>query len=214
VAVHAVDISDESAVEALIAFAVERFGRLDVVDNNAARQALPGDTLIATMDVELWDSVFAVNARGTMLMCKHAIPAMAANGGGAIVNIASGTATAGDDFASAYACTKAAIITLTRYVATQCAHQGIRCNAISPGLIRTPTLEGALPEAARDVFVAHKLAGRLGEPRDIAELVLFLASDRSSFITGQVVAADGGFFAHLPSVPALRSLMAQMAPAV
>ena len=149
-----VDISDEAAVEALIAFAVERFGRLDVVDNNAARQALPA-TAHATMDVELWDSVFAVNARGTMLMCKHAIPAMAA-GGGADREHRSGTATAGDDFATAYACTKAAIITLTRYVATQCAQRGFAATRSLPAHPDTDARGRAARTDSRRLR-AHKL---------------------------------------------------------
>jgi NAD(P)-dependent dehydrogenase (short-subunit alcohol dehydrogenase family) len=210
VAHRAVDISDERQVQELIAFAMKRFSRLDVVDNNAARQGLAGDTTVTQMDAALWDGVFAVNARGTMLMCKHAIPAMIETGGGSIVNIASGTAQGGDDFATAYACTKAAIQTLTRYVATQYGHRGIRCNAIAPGLIRTPMLESTLPEPMREVFVAHKLVGRLGEPRDIAELVLFLASPRSSIITGQVISADGGFFAHLPTVDGERRVLREL----
>jgi NAD(P)-dependent dehydrogenase (short-subunit alcohol dehydrogenase family) len=210
VAHRAVDIADEESVRGLVDFTVETFGRLDVVDNNAARGGDPGDALVGDMSVEIWDGVFAVNARGTMLMCKHSVRAMVETGGGSIVNISSGTAQGGDDHASAYACTKAAIQTLTRYVATQYGHQGIRCNAIAPGLVRTPLLESVFPEQLAQIYVAHKLVGRMGEPRDIAELVCFLASDRSSYITGQIIAADGGFFAHLPPVPEVRRWVADM----
>ncbi len=208
VAHHPVDISDEASVRTLIDFAVERFGRLDVVDNNAARGGGPADARLVEMDVEVWDATFAVNARGAMLMCKHAIPRMIETGGGSIVNISSGTAQGGDDVATAYACTKAAVDTLTRYVATQYGAGGIRCNAIAPGLVRTRLLESVLPEPILDVFVAHKPVGRIGEPRDIAELVHFLASDRSAFITGQLIGADGGYFSHLPTVPQVRGLAA------
>jgi NAD(P)-dependent dehydrogenase (short-subunit alcohol dehydrogenase family) len=207
---HPVDISDEESVRALIDFAVSRFGRLDVLDNNAARGGDPGDGPVADMEVEVWDGVFAVNARGAMLMCKHAIPRMIAGGGGSIVNISSGTAQGGDDFATAYACTKAAIQTLTMYVATQYGRNGVRCNAIAPGIIRTPLLEAAVPQPIIDVMVAQKPVGRIGEARDVAELVCFLASDRAAFITGQVIAADGGFFAHVPSLVAVRELVGRM----
>jgi NAD(P)-dependent dehydrogenase (short-subunit alcohol dehydrogenase family) len=207
-----VDISSEANVEALMAFTIETFGRLDIVDNNAARQGLPGDTNIMSMTVEVWDSVFAVNARGDMLMAKHSLPHMIEQGGGSIINISSGTAQAGDMFASAYACTKGAINTLTRYVATQYGAQGVRCNAIAPGLVATPALEAGMPDVMKDAMVrAGKLVPRLGQPRDIAEVVAFLASDASSWITGQVFPVDGGFFAHVPTLDAVRQLMAGMA---
>jgi NAD(P)-dependent dehydrogenase (short-subunit alcohol dehydrogenase family) len=209
VAHHPVDISDEASVRAAIEFTVKTFGRLDVLDNNAASGGDPKDGLVADMSVELWDRVFSINARGTMLMCKHAIPHMIEAGGGSIVNISSGTAQSGADFATSYACTKAAIQTLTLYVATQYGHHGIRCNAIAPGLIRTPLLEASVPPPIIDAIVSQKLVGRIGEPRDIAELVCFLASDRAAFITGQVIADDGGVRAHQPSVPAIRTLAVQ-----
>ena len=205
-----VDISDEALVEVLIAKTVETFGRLDIVVNNAARQGQAEDADVMNQQVDIWDSVFAVNARGTMLMCKHALKPMLAGGGGSIVNISSGTASAGDFFSTAYACTKAAISTLTKYVATQYAEGGIRCNAIAPGLINTPALQAGLPEPIRDVLVQNKLSGRLGQPADIAEMILFLVSERSSFITGQVLHVDGGFFAHLPSTVGVRQALAMM----
>jgi NAD(P)-dependent dehydrogenase (short-subunit alcohol dehydrogenase family) len=206
---HDVDISSESDVEALIRFTVDTFGRLDIVDNNAARQGLMEDAGITEMTVELWDSVFAVNARGDMLMAKHSIPHMIEVGGGSIINISSGTAAAGDMFATAYACTKGAINTLTRYVATQYGDKGVRCNAIAPGLVATPALKTGMPVPMQEAMVrAGKLIPRLGEPRDIAEVVAFLASDASSWITGQVFPVDGGFFAHVPTTDAVRQLFA------
>jgi NAD(P)-dependent dehydrogenase (short-subunit alcohol dehydrogenase family) len=207
---HPVDISDEDSVRSLIDFTIERFGRLDVLDNNAARGGNPGDTRVAELTIEVWEEVFTVNARGTMLMCKHAIPRLIDSGGGAIVNISSGTAQAGDDFATAYACTKAAIQTLTRYVATQYGAHGIRCNAIAPGLVLTRLLETAMPKPMQEIFVQHKLVGRLGQPRDIADLACFLSSDRASYITGQVISADGGLLTYIPTVPAVRKWAAQL----
>jgi NAD(P)-dependent dehydrogenase (short-subunit alcohol dehydrogenase family) len=202
-----VDISDEASVKALIEFTVDTFGRLDVVDNNAARQGLADDLDVLSMGVDVWDSVFAVNARGAMLMCKHSIPVMIGNGGGSIINMSSGSALAADLQPTAYACTKAAINTLTIYVATQYGSKGIRCNAISPGLVLTPTLERMMPEPVRALFVEHKLVGRLGDPRDIAELVRFLASDASSYITGENIRIDGGFLAHVSTLVDVQRMM-------
>lgn len=151
-----------------------------------------------------------INARGTMLMCKHVVPAMIANGGGSIINISSGTSTAGDFQATAYACSKGAINTLTRYVATQYGSRGVRCNALVLGLVATEALKATLPPPVCQVFESNKLLGRLGEGRDVAEAVLFLASERSAWITGQLLPVDGGFFAHVPTTSGIAALMAAM----
>jgi NAD(P)-dependent dehydrogenase (short-subunit alcohol dehydrogenase family) len=206
----ATDISDERSVESLIRFTQQKHGRLDILDNNAASQGQAEDRDITTMSVELWDHIMGVNARGAMLMCKHALPVMMAGGSGSIINISSGTSMAGDFFATAYAASKGAVNTLTRYVATQYGAKGIRCNALVLGLIATPTLKAVMPEPLRDIFRDNKLVGRLGEPRDVAEMVLFLASDRSRFITGQLLPVDGGFYAHTPTAAPVLALLAKM----
>lgn len=206
----AVDIADESSVERLLGFVKQKFGRLDILDNNAASQGQPADRDVLSMSVELWDQVMSVNARGTMLMCKHALPLMIAGGGGSIINISSGTSVAGDMFATAYAASKGAINTLTRYVATQYGAQGVRCNALILGLIATPMLLATLPAPMREIFRQHKLAQRLGTPLDVAQMVAFLASEHSAFITGQLLPVDGGFYAHTPTTVAVGELMAGM----
>jgi NAD(P)-dependent dehydrogenase (short-subunit alcohol dehydrogenase family) len=205
------DVSDERSVEALIGFAVNRFGHLDILDNNAASQAHVEDALVGSMSVELWDKIMSVNARGAMLMCKHALPAMIAAGGGSIVNISSGTSMAGDFFATAYAASKGAVNTLTKYVATQYGAQGVRCNAIIVGLVMTTTLERSMPAPMQEIFRQHSLTQRLGQPRDIAEMVGFLASDRARFITGQLLPVDGGIFAHIPTTVAIAEHFAKPA---
>jgi NAD(P)-dependent dehydrogenase (short-subunit alcohol dehydrogenase family) len=209
---HATDISDEGSVEALIRFTQDRYGRLDVLDNNAASQGQPEDGEITSLSVELWDHIMGVNARGTMLMCKHALPLMISGGGGSIINISSGTSTAGDFFAPAYAASKGAINTLTRYVATQYGSKGIRCNALVLGLIETPKLQAVMPPPLREVFRENKLVQRLGSALDVAQMVTFLASDLSAFITGQLLPVDGGFYAHTPTTVAVGKLLAQMKP--
>ena len=204
------DISDERSVEALIRFTQKKYGRLDVLDNNAASQGQPEDRDVTSMPVALWDHIMGVNARGTMLACKHALPLMMAGGGGSIINISSGTSSAGDFYATAYAASKGAINTFTRYVATQYGARGIRCNALVLGLIATPVLERVMPQPLRDIFRDNKLTGRLGEPRDVAEMVVFLASDRSRYITGQLLPVDGGFYAHTPTTVPMNALLAKM----
>lgn len=212
VAHHPVDISDESTVKALIAFTVERFGRLDIVDNNAATTAeVPfEDSLVTGIEVELWDRMFAVNARGTMLMCKHAIPHLVSAGGGSIINIISDSYAGGDDFPTSYACSKGALVTLTKYVATQFGSQGVRCNGISPGLMRSRRMLTLMPEPVQEAFRRTVPLGYLGDPVEISKGVLFLASDLASFVTGEVIHVDGGMRVPSPWFPEVRALGAKM----
>ncbi|MDF8335396.1 SDR family NAD(P)-dependent oxidoreductase [Novosphingobium cyanobacteriorum] len=208
VACFAADISSEQAVKDLIAFTIDTFGRLDAIDNNAARTSADQDLLVGDMDVDWWDETFAVNTRGTMLMCKHAIPAMIRNGGGSIINISSGTVVGGNFFSTAYASSKGAVETLTRYIATQYGSQGIRCNAVSPGPVLTSSLKKGLPDDLREIFRRHTLIGKYAAPAEIGEVVSFLASDRSSFVTGQVIQVDGGIASHLSTSVEIAELMA------
>ena len=201
----AADISNEEDVKALMAFTQQTFGRLDALDNNAAIQE--HHQSLCEMSASFWDKVFGVNARGTMLMSKHAIPLMIAGGGGSIINISSGTARAGDFFATAYAASKGHRHPVDQVCGRSVRFEkGIRCNAIAPGLIATSTVTRLLPEAIRAVFTAHRLTGRLGEPEDIGEMVAFLVSSRSKFITGQIVDVDGGIFAHIPTTVEVAAL--------
>jgi NAD(P)-dependent dehydrogenase (short-subunit alcohol dehydrogenase family) len=200
----AADITSEAAVAAVVEQAVSAFGGIDVIDNNAAGTGLAQDDHdVVTMDLAGWDAMFAVNVTGPMLLCKHAIPSMIERGGGSIVNISSGTSLAGNDQTTAYACSKGALNTLTKYVATQYASKGVRCNALALGIVLPEGLDlgGEAPPADSPLSAVfeHHIVGRFGRASDVADTVLFLASDRSVFITGQVISVDGGFFAHLPS---------------
>jgi NAD(P)-dependent dehydrogenase (short-subunit alcohol dehydrogenase family) len=209
-----VDISDESSVAAMVAFAVDRFGGIDIVDNNAAATHLTATDLdVASMDVALWDATLATNLRGPMLVCKHTIPALIERGGGSIVIISSGLALAGDLVNVAYASSKAALLALMRHVATAYGPAGIRCNVVAPGLIATAAMQSQLPPPVQDLFAGHTSVGRLGAPAEIADAVVFLASDRSSYITGQVITVDGGFLSHTPTVRDIRQMMAAAPPA-
>jgi NAD(P)-dependent dehydrogenase (short-subunit alcohol dehydrogenase family) len=195
------DIASEDDVRAMVDTAVSEFSGLHVLHNNAAltdASAHAKDLTVIDLDVETWDRSMAVNARGAMLACKHAIPHMIAAGGGSIINTASNQGLAGDLSQTAYGAAKGAVVTLTMSVATAFGKQGVRCNCISPGAIRTPSLVAACPPEFIDEIARHNLLPRIGEPEDIANLALFLASDESSFITGMTIRCDGGQLAHLP----------------
>jgi NAD(P)-dependent dehydrogenase (short-subunit alcohol dehydrogenase family) len=186
----------------MVAAAIERYGRLDILHNNAAAvdpALLRRDGEVAAMEVEVWDRTFAVNLRGPMLGCKHAIPRMLERGSGAIVNTSSAAGWAGDLTRSAYGASKAALEALTRYVATQYGKRGIRCNAIAPGVIATPALAANVPREQMAVYERTQLTSRLGVPEDIAAAVVFLASDDGAFVTGQTLRVDGGLLVHHPA---------------
>ncbi|MDR1183571.1 MAG: SDR family oxidoreductase [Coriobacteriales bacterium] len=191
------DMTEESDIENITKVTAERFGHLDILVNNAGENGLCGDEDVVNLDVSVWDRIFETNARGTMLMAKHAIPLMIKEGGGSIINISSGFASVGHIAHTAYACSKAAINTLTRYIAAQYGPQGIRCNSVSPGLIQTNG-SSLMPESVADAYRENCLLPRLGRPIDVAKLVGFLASDESDYMTGQNLIIDGGFGSHVP----------------
>lgn len=196
---RACDVTRAEEVEAAVAACEAAFGGLDVLHNNAAYLLGEGDGGITELTLEGWERAFAVNARGVMLGCKYAVPAMRRRGGGSIVNTSSGSALAGDITLTAYGASKGAVNTLTLYVAAQHGKQGIRCNAVAPGLIKTEGVrQGMSPERIQRIE-AHTLTPRSGEPEDIAEMVAFLASDAAAFVTGQVISVDGGIGSHMPT---------------
>jgi NAD(P)-dependent dehydrogenase (short-subunit alcohol dehydrogenase family) len=210
VAAKPADITVESSVKDLVGFAVDTFGRIDVLDNNAgATGFVDRDRNVTDMAVDVWDEVAAINARGPMLMCKHVIPVMISGGGGSVVNISSGQSLIGDLTNLAYAAGKGAVNAMTRHLATAYGPSGVRVNAIAPGLIMRPGAEDLLPQPIADLFVANCLVPRLGRPRDIADVVVFLASDLAGYITGQVISVDGGILAHLATVAPMREMLAQ-----
>lgn len=199
----AVDIVSEDDVRNMAAAVIERFGGIDVLVNNAAIGS-PKDHDIVGMEVEVWDHVVVGNTRGTMLCCKHVIPELIRRGGGAIVNISSGAALSGQLTLAAYAAAKAAVISLTQSVATMYGKQGVRCNAIAPGLILHERLAGLHSEEFLQLDRDNLLTPQQGHPDDIASAVLYLASPAARFVTGHVLPVDGGLLAHSPFYSQLR----------
>ena len=197
-----VDMGDEASVTAMVEAAVQQLGGLDILHNNAADTRLSStrDMPVEKVDTAVWDAILRVNLRGSMIASRAAIPHLRKRGG-AIVNTSSGASLSGSLSHSAYSASKAAINSLTQSLATQHGKEGIRCNAIAPGLIVTPSTKDTYAKSdIGEVMLRHHLTPRLGRPEDIAEAVVFLASDDAGFITGQVICVDGGMLAHQPYV--------------
>jgi NAD(P)-dependent dehydrogenase (short-subunit alcohol dehydrogenase family) len=188
------DATDQQSIQDLVAAVIAQHGRVDVIHNNAALvgpDAWFTDGSVIDTSIEMWDRAFATNVRSIFLMCKYALPHMVENGGGSIVNMASVAGLRGSSALTAYGSTKAAVIGLTRFIAAQHGKQGVRCNAIAPGVIRTQQLLDAVPDLPQQAL-AGVASPRVGEPSDIANMVLFLASDESAFVNGEVYRVDGG----------------------
>ncbi|GLU37355.1 SDR family NAD(P)-dependent oxidoreductase [Pseudomonas sp. NBRC 100443] len=204
------DILHEEQVAALASTAMEQFGRIDVLVNSAAAtdpQHMARDLDIINMDMAVWDRTLAINLRGAMLTCKHVLPHMIARGAGSIINIASAAGLAGDLARTAYGTSKAGLIMATQYIATAYGKQGVRANALAPGVIMTDALKTAMPAQLLDLLLQSHLTPEVGTPDDVANATLFLASDDSRFITGQTLAVDGGFTSHSPSYADFRRLI-------
>lgn len=188
------DVSSQEQCARAVDVAIEQFGRLDVLVNNAAI-GLYGRTVENTT-LEEWDHVLAVNLRSVFLMSKYAVPAIRRAGGGCIVNVSSFHALSTDQGVAAYAASKGGVLALTRNMALDFARDRIRAVAVLPGGVDTPLLsEAAAPtgQAVTDWFTDDdRKTGRLGQPREISEVIAFLASPAASFINGTGVLADGG----------------------
>jgi NAD(P)-dependent dehydrogenase (short-subunit alcohol dehydrogenase family) len=206
----AVDMGDEASIGAMIEFAVSTYGRLDILHNNAAATVLAAkqDGPVQTMDVAVWDDTMRINLRGPMLAAKFAIPHMRRGGAGSIINTLSNSMFGGDFGNTAYAVSKAGLATLTTYIATQHGKEGIRCNAISPGLIITKPADSTFRQTLYDAIHEQELSTRAGLPEDIAYLAVYLASDEAGFVNGQIISVDGGARAHQSHSPAIQRLLA------
>jgi dihydroanticapsin dehydrogenase len=191
------DVADPEQVRAYTDATVERWGGLDVVFNNAGVN-IPG--VFHDVPDDVVDRTFAVNVKGCIYGCRYAIPHMLRSGGGSLINTSSVNGLVAEPFLTIYAASKGAIVMLSKGIALDYAKQGIRCNAIAPGWVDTPInyahaeMLGGLQQVY-DSIDSFQPVGRPGEPREIANVALFLASDESSFVTGSVLVADGGMTA-------------------
>lgn len=200
--VHA-DVSSPREVEYMITYSVERYGKLDVLMNNVGIN--PVGTCVET-SLEDWDSVMRVNLKSYFLGCKYAIPVMISGGGGSIVNTGSASGIeAGPVSQTAYEVSKAGIIALTKSVAQDFGSKNIRANCICPGGTATPLLksfmEASMTVAEREAWIGIVPMGRLAEPKEIASVAAFLASDEASYLSGATIPVDGGRTAGIKKRP-------------
>jgi NAD(P)-dependent dehydrogenase (short-subunit alcohol dehydrogenase family) len=189
------DVSDEGAVRALVARTMDRFGRIDILVNNAALFAPLQETKCTDIDIDTWDRVMAINLRGPFLLVKHAVPHMSAQGYGKIINIGSGTAHRGIPLMLHYVTSKGGIMAMTRALSRELGDRGIRVNTLAPGFTMSETVIAENPghvETARARAVASRALKRDEQPADLLGALVFLASADSDFITGQTIAVDGG----------------------
>lgn len=188
------DVSEEGTARRTTALALERFGSLDILVNNAGRTM---NKPLIEMSVADWDGIMAVNARGTFLHSREALRVMVGRGGGAIVSVASVVSVVAMKDTAAYAASKGAVAQLTKVIAVEYGGRGIRANAVAPGVVETDILQGIV-ENSRATLASYGSAhpiGRVAQAGEIAEVIAFLASPASSFITGALIMADGGYTA-------------------
>lgn len=205
---HFMDITDTNSIEALFKDTAEKYGKIDILVNNAANVALK-DGRVDELTLEMWDNIFQSDIRGTFYAIKCVLPYMKENNGGSIINIGSMASCAGDLGSTAYACAKAGIDILTQYTALQFGKDNIRCNCVRPGLIVTPENETRVPQALKDIFLNNIMVNRYGSPEDIANMCVYLASDESEYFTGQVVTVDGGLNAHVSTVGQFKQMQSR-----
>ncbi len=203
---HFMDITVPESIEQLFADTAEIYGKIDILVNNAANVGLK-DGRVDELTLEMWDNIFQSDVRGTFYATKCVLPYMQKNeAGGSIINIGSMASCGGDLGSTAYACAKAGVDLLTQSTALQYGKQNIRCNCVRPGLIVTPENEAYVPQALKDIFLSNIMVNRYGCPEDIGNICVYLASDESSYVSGQILNVDGGLNAHVSTVAQFRQL--------
>lgn len=189
------DLTDESQVEALYNTVAEKFGRIDVLFNNAGI-AVPEDGSVLDTEVKVFNRLLEVNVLSVFLCCKHGLPHLIRNGGGSVVNTASLVASMGSAASQiAYTASKGAVLSLTREIAVEFAKTGVKINAISPGPVETPLLATLFSPEQKERRLIHVPYGRFAQPKEIAEAAVFLSSDASSYVNGTEFRVDGGITA-------------------
>ena len=200
----AADVSDVESVRAMVAFAVSTYGGLHILHNNAAAaEAVRRDYDVVDVDLSVWNEILSVNLTGPMLGCRFAIPEILSSGGGSIINTASVAGLRAEREHVTYGVSKAGLIHLTKHVAVRYGKQGIRCNAIAPGVVVTPKARLRQDESWMAGMARVHHSPRLGDPDDIAHVATFLASDAAAFVNGAVLTVDGAMTALLPGLDAL-----------
>ncbi|MFJ7648688.1 SDR family NAD(P)-dependent oxidoreductase [Lysinibacillus sp. NPDC097279] len=194
------DAGDADSIKAAVEFTVEKFGSLTVLFNNVGSTNLQKDLDVVNMDLEEFDRLVNINLKSVLLGSRFAIPHMQKAGGGSIINTASMGGFASDQIRTAYGTTKAGVVHLTKYIATQYGKDKIRCNAIAPGLILTPAAKNSLPKELLEIFTKYNALPYNGEADDIGYAVVYLASDESKFMTGQTLQIEGGHYIANPTI--------------
>ncbi|KRF21145.1 hypothetical protein ASG90_01695 [Nocardioides sp. Soil797] len=195
---HRLDLRDEAAIDAFVDAVAAEHGRIDALINIAG-VFVGSEGTVEHSSRKTWDLSLDVNLRATSHLTARVLPLMTQAGSGAVVNTSSTQARAADIGWSSYGIAKAGVESFTRYVATQYGEHGIRCNCVSPGVTATPRALERFPEDRAASVRNNTPLRRFGQPEELAEAYLFLASERSSFITGQVLPVDGGMTVHLPA---------------
>lgn len=187
---YVLNVTDSEACKTCFDYAIAKYGKIDILVNNAG---ITKDALTRKMTDDMWDAVIGVNLKGVFNLTRHVGPQMQANGGGSIINISSVVGVYGNIGQANYAATKAGVIGLTKTWAKEFAMKGgnVRVNAIAPGYIMTDILK-TVPQDLLDKFAGLTMLGRLGQPEEIADAALFLASDEASYVTGHVLEVNGG----------------------
>lgn len=203
---HFMDMNDINSIRQLIDDTAEKYGKIDILVNNAANVGLK-DGRVDELTLEMWDAIMQSDLKGTFYALQTVIPHMQNNSdGGSIINIGSMASCGGDLGSTAYACAKSAVNTLTQYTALQHGKERIRCNCVRPGLIVTPENEARVPQALKDIFLNNIAVDRYGCPEDIGHMCVYLASDESEYVTGQILNVDGGLNSHVATVGEFRKM--------
>ncbi|MFH9730232.1 SDR family NAD(P)-dependent oxidoreductase [Streptomyces sp. NPDC017260] len=200
-----VDVTDEGSIADMINATVREFGALNVLCNHVGGTNPRTDLDLLRLDMDEFHRAVGRNVTSTLLGTRHAIPHMLRAGGGSIINTASVAALVGDVLQTSYGAVKAAVVSITKSVAVQYGPQSVRCNAVAPGAVMTPALENNLPRGVIEGLKRGNALPRLGSPEDIGHTMVFLASDESRYLTGQLLVVDGGMTVQSSAAPGRRA---------